>query len=94
MRKARAVRIRRARVGAPEENGDAARRMRTIKEEEVDLSEYEDFADAMSGLGRFLDDVDNRQRIHSSLRYLTPAEFERPWISMQRSQGSSQTSVQ
>ena len=29
--------------------------MRTIKEEEVDLSEYEDFGDALRGLGRFLD---------------------------------------
>ena len=48
----------------------------TIKEEEVDLSGYEDFGDALRGLGRFLDDVSNRKRIHSSLGYLTPAEFE------------------
>ena len=92
--KAREVRISMASVGAPEENGYAARLMRTVKEEEVDLSEYEDFADAMSGLGRFLDDVYNRKRIHSSLGYLTPAEFEQQWISMQRSQGSVVTSVQ
>lgn len=51
----------------------------TIKEEEVDLSEYEDFGDALRGLGRFLDDVYNRKRIHSSLGYLTPAEFEGQW---------------
>ena len=49
--------------------------MRTIKEEEVDLSEYEDFGDALRGLGRFLDEVYNRKRIHSSLGYLTPAEY-------------------
>jgi putative transposase len=83
-----------ASVGEPEENGYAERLMRTIKEEEVDLSDYEDFADAMSGLGRFLDDVYNRKRIHSSLGYLTPAEFEQQWISMQRSQGSVATFVQ
>lgn len=68
-----------ASVGEPEENGYAERLMRTIKEEEVDLSEYEDFGDALRGLGRFLDDVYNRKRIHSSLGYLTPAEFESQW---------------
>ena len=68
-----------ANVGEPEENGYAERLMRTIKEEEVDLTEYEDFGDALRGLGRFLDDVYNRKRIHSSLGYLTPAEFEGQW---------------
>jgi putative transposase len=73
-------------VGEPRENGYAERLMRTIKEEEVDLSEYEDFADAWRQLGRFLDDVYNRKRIHSALGYLTPGEFEQQWIVMQRSQ--------
>ena len=75
----REVKISMASVGEPEENGYAERLMRTIKEEEVDLSEYEDFGDALRGLGRFLDDVYNRKRIHSSLGYLTPAEFEGQW---------------
>ena len=69
-----------AAVGKPEENGFAERLMRTIKEEEVDLSEYRDFGDAYRQLGRFLDDVYNRKRIHSSLGYLTPAEFEQQWL--------------
>jgi putative transposase len=75
-----------ASVGEPKENGYAERLMRTIKEEEVDLTEYEDFADAWRQLGRFLDDVYNRKRIHSALGYLTPSEFEQQWTSMQRSQ--------
>ena len=75
-----------ASVGESNENGYAERLMRTIKEEEVDLSEYEDFADAWRHLGRFLDDVYNRKRIHSALGYLTPSEFEQQWSSMQRSQ--------
>jgi transposase InsO family protein len=70
-----------AAVGEPRENGYAERVMRTIKEEEVDLSEYRDFADARSQIGRFLDDVYNVKRIHSALGYLTPKEFEDRWRS-------------
>jgi transposase InsO family protein len=73
-----------AAVGKPEEDGFAERLMRTIREEEVDLSEYRDFADAYGQLGRFLDDVYNRKRIHSSLGYVTPAEFEQQWLTGQR----------
>jgi transposase InsO family protein len=68
-----------AAVGEPRENGYAERLMRTIKEEEVDLSEYRDYAAAYRQLGRFLDDVYNVKRIHSALGYLTPAEFEEQW---------------
>jgi len=68
-----------AEVGAAWQNGYAERLMRTIKEEEVDLSEYEDYADAMRQIGRFLDEVYMHKRIHSSLGYLTPAEFESQW---------------
>ena len=68
-----------AAVGQPEENGFAERLMRTIKEEEVDLSEYHDFTDAYQQIGRFLDDVYNRKRIHSALGYLTPLEFAGRW---------------
>ena len=58
----------------------------SFKGEEVDLTEYEDFGDALRQLGRFLDEVYNRKRIHSSLGYLTPSEFEQQWISTQRLQ--------
>jgi putative transposase len=54
--------------------------MRTIKEEEVDLSDYDDYHDAYQQIGRFLDDVYMRKRVHSRLGYLTPAEFESQWL--------------
>ncbi len=73
------IQISMAEVGAAWQNGYAERLMRTIKEEEVDLSEYEDYADAMRQIGRFLDEVYMHKRIHSSLGYLTPAEFESQW---------------
>jgi putative transposase len=74
------IQISMAAIGKAEENGYAERFMRTIKEEEVDLSEYHDFADAYQQIGRFIDDVYFTKRIHSSLGYLTPAEFEADYL--------------
>jgi putative transposase len=82
--RAAGARLSMAAVGEPRENGYAERLMRTIKEEEVALTEYADFADALRQLGRFLDDVYNHKRIHSALGYLTPAEFEQHWLLGQR----------
>jgi putative transposase len=82
-----------AAVGEPRENGYAERLMRTIKEEEVDLSEYHDFADAHRQMTRFLDDVYNIKRIHSALGYLTPLEFEQQWRLEHSSFGSHQTTT-
>ena len=76
------VQISMAAVGKAEENGYAERMMRTIKEEEVDLSEYRNFADALHQIRLFIEDVYMTKRIHSSLGYLTPAEFEAAfWLS-------------
>ena len=77
------ARVSMAAVGEPRENGFAERLMRTIKEEEVELSEYRDYDDAYRQLGRFLDAVYNVKRIHSALGYLTPAEFEQQWRAAQ-----------
>jgi putative transposase len=68
-----------AAVGEARENGYAERLIRTIKEEEVDLSDYQDFDDARRQITRFLDAVYNVKRIHSALGYLTPLEFEEQW---------------
>ena len=75
------IQISMAEVGEPTQNGYAERLMRTIKEEEVDLSDYQDYYDAYQQIGRFLEDVYMHKRVHSSLRYLTPAEFETQYIS-------------
>lgn len=72
----RGVAIRMEAIGKPEENNYAERLLRTIRDEEIDLSEYRDFSDAYGQLGRFLDEVCNRKRIRSSLGYLIPVEFE------------------
>jgi len=77
---ARGVEISMAEVGQAWQNGYAERIMRTIKEEEVDLSEYQDYWDAYRQIGQFLEDVYMKKRIHSSLGYLTPVEFENQWL--------------
>jgi hypothetical protein len=53
------------------QNGYAERLIRTIKEEEVDLSEYLDYHDAYHQIGRFLDDVYMRKRIPAVLNMAT-----------------------
>ena len=63
-------------AGRPTENAFVERVIRTLKEEEVSLNEYEDFADAQARIGTFLGDVYNTKRIHSALGYKTPAEYE------------------
>lgn len=68
-----------AAVGASEENPFAERVILTIKEEEVNLTEYLDFGDAYAQIGQFIEVVYRFKRIHSSLGYLTPAEFEEQW---------------
>ena len=73
------IEISMAEAGEAWQNGYAERLIRTIREETVDLSEYRDYHDAYRQLGRFLDDVYLHKRIHSSLGYLTPAEFEAQW---------------
>ena len=82
------IHISMAAAGKAEENGYAERFMRTIKEEEVYLSEYFNFGDVLQQIRCFIEDVYNTKRIHSSLGYLTPAEFEYAWWQSQLTEAS------
>lgn len=73
------VQLSMAAIGKPRENGFAERLVRTIKEEEVELSDYRDFAEARTQICHLIDRVYNVKRIPSSLGYLTPIEFEEQW---------------
>ena len=77
--RAHEVKISMAEVGQAWQNGYAERLMRTIKEEEVDLSEYRNFTEVYQNIEEFLEEVYMKKRIHSSLEYLTPDEYERKW---------------
>lgn len=70
------IQISMSRRGNPYDNARAERFMRTLKQEEVHVRRYQNLDDAQYHIGEFLDQVYNRQRLHSALDYLTPEEFE------------------
>ena len=49
---------------------------RTIKVEEVYMFEYETYREVVERIPYFIEEVYNRKRLHSSLGYLPPEEFE------------------
>ena len=65
-----------SRPGNPWDNAWAESFMKTLKAEEVHAQRYRDLAQARSSIGTFIEDVYNRERLHSSLSYRSPTEFE------------------
>jgi putative transposase len=65
-----------SRIGSPYDNAQAESFMKTLKQEEVDGRAYRDADEARGCIGTFIEEVYNRQRLHSALAYLSPAEFE------------------
>jgi len=68
-----------SRKAAPWENGYVESFIKTLKAEEVAMQQYRNLAEARRSIGHFLDEVYNQRRLHSSLGYLPPAQFERNW---------------
>lgn len=50
--------------------------MKTLKQEEVYLWNYETLDDVEKRVPFFIEEVYNRKRLHSSLGYVPPNEFE------------------
>jgi putative transposase len=66
-----------ARAGNPYENARMESFFKTLKYEEVYLCEYEIFEDVVARLPYFIEEVYNRKRLHSSIGYHSPDDFER-----------------
>ena len=65
-----------SRIGSPYDNAKAESFMSTLKREEVDGRAYRTAQEARHSIGSFIEEVYNRQRLHSALSYLAPADFE------------------
>lgn len=65
-----------SRLGNPYDNAKAESFMKTLKHEEVDGTLYRDIRHARRQIGKFIEDVYNRNRLHSALDYRSPMEFE------------------
>jgi transposase InsO family protein len=71
------IRISMSRPANPWDNGTCESFMKTLKCEEVYRSDYRNLTEARLRISDFLDQVYNQKRLHSSLGYRPPVEFER-----------------
>lgn len=64
------------RRGRPRDNAQAESFMKTVKYEEIYVRSYDTFHDVLAHLPEFIEEVYNRERLHSALGYMSPIEFE------------------
>jgi putative transposase len=65
--------------GTPTNNPYIERFFRTLKVEEVTMRDYETIGQAKQHIQEFIDVVYTKKRLHASLDYITPDEFEKRW---------------
>jgi putative transposase len=70
------INISMSRRGNPYDNAFAESFMKTIKTEEVYLWEYRTLEDVQRRLPYFIESVYNQKRLHASLGYVPPTEYE------------------
>ena len=70
------IRISMSRKANPYDNAYLESFMKTLKQEEVYANEYESLADVSANMGKFIEEIYNTKRLHSSLGYMSPTEYE------------------
>lgn len=65
-----------SRKGNPYDNAWVESFMKTLKDNEVYMWHYETFIDVIERIPYFIEEVYNKKRLHSSLQYFSPEEFE------------------
>ena len=71
------IKISMSRKGNVYDNAFAESFNKTLKVEEVYINDYETFDDALKNIKRFIEEVYNEKRLHSSIGYVSPNKFER-----------------
>ncbi len=66
-----------SRRGNPYDNAFAESFMKTLKYEEVHMKEYLNYNDAYKNIQAFIEEIYNTKRLHSSISYLSPNEYEK-----------------
>jgi len=74
--KEHSIAISMSRRGNPYDNAFAETFMKTLKSEEVYMKEYRTFDEAFENIKQFIEKVYNSKRLHSSIGYVPPNEFE------------------
>ena len=65
-----------SRPGNPYDNARCERFMKTLKQEEIRCSQYQDIDDLRANVSHFLNHYYNAKRLHSALGYQSPDQFE------------------
>lgn len=65
-----------SRTATPEDNAYIESFFKTLKKEEIYFKDYKVIGDVKDNLPKFIDEIYNTKRLHSSLGYKTPSEFE------------------
>lgn len=73
-----------SRQGNPYDNAMAESFMKTLKYEEVHLWDYKTMDDVLKRIPFFISQVYNKKRLHSSLGYVPPEEFETVYAEKQK----------
>lgn len=62
-------------VGLPQDNANIEAFFKTLKHEEIYAKKYKTMGDVVRNLPRFIDEIYNYKRLHSSLDYRSPGEY-------------------
>ena len=77
-----------SRPANPYDNASCESFMKTLKQEEIYLNEYRDLEHLRSNVADFMEQYYNRRRLHSSLGYLPPEEFEQSLLPTSQTAGA------